>query len=238
MGLKNQKEILQNKKFFYMNRMKKAIRSMKGFWLLGIVYFFSSTAFSQKYFNILDAPKDLPIKNGIVTYQGVIEIPGSSMTELYGFAKKFIAETYNSTDAAIDMDDTLNGVIVVKGKSYIPLKWVQRVGGKIETIKSVVLTKHVLIFEVKDNRLRFTVKDIVLDSSVTYTLLYTLTDYNIPIEFHLKKRLSFDQSKTYKGYEMAQFNFSGAYLVGTHDYYTTFSNKIEPYFKNQKLEEW
>jgi hypothetical protein len=221
-----------------MNKMKKVKNGKKSFWLFVIVYFFSSAAFSQKYFNILDIPKDLPIKNEIVTYQGVIEIPGSSMAELYGFAKKFIAETYNSTDAAIDMDDTLNGVIVVKGKSYIPIKWVQRVGGKIETIKSVVLTKHVLIFEMKDNRLRFTVKDIILDSTVTYTLLYTLTDYNIPIEFHLEKRLSFDQSKTYKGYEMAQFNFSAAYLVGTHEYYTAFSNRIEPYFKNQKSEDW
>jgi hypothetical protein len=35
---------------------------------------------------------------------------------------------------------------------------------------------------------------------------------------------------------MAQFNFSAAYLVGTHEYYTSFSNRIEPYFKNQKSE--
>lgn len=206
-------------------------------WLFAFILF-SQNAFSQKYINLLEIPKDLPLKDGIVTYQGIIEIPGASMAELYGYAKKFIAESYNSTDAAIDMDDTLNGVVVVKGKSNVPLKWVEQQAGRIETVNSKAYTKHVLIFEIKEGRLRYTLKDFVLDASVTYSLWYTVTDYNIPIEYHISKRLSYDPNLKYKNLEMSQFNFSGAFVVGCHEYFTEFSKKIEPYFKNQKSEDW
>lgn len=199
---------------------------------------FFQEAIAQKYFNILDIPRDLPIKDDKIIYQGIIEIEGASMKELYGFAKKFIAETYNSTDAAIDMDDTLNGVIVVKGRSEVPISWVQKVGGRIETVNDKASTKHLLIFEMKDNRIRFTLKDLVLDSKVFYTSFYQVVDFNIPIEYHLNLRKTYNPSKKYKPFEIRQMNFSAAYLVACHKYFTDFGNRIEPYFKNQKSEVW
>jgi hypothetical protein len=201
---------------------------------------FSQSLFAQKYFNILEAPRDLPFIDGKVTYQGILEIEGASMADLYGFAKKFIAETYTSTDAAIDMDDTLNGVIVVKGRSDVPLTWYEKNGGKVEQAYDKASVKHLLIFEIKNGRLRYTIKDLVAEKSITYYTLYSShsADYSTAIETHFTHRKNFDQIEDPNKKEMASANYSGAFLVGSHKYFTDFSARFEPYFKKQKAEDW
>lgn len=208
--------------------------------ILFCLTFFSHSLLGQRYFNILEIPKDLPIMEGKVTYQGIIEIENSSMSDLYGFAKKFIAETYNSTDAAIDMDDTLNGVIVVKGRSDVPLNWFEKRAGKIEEVLDKASVKHILILELKDSRLRYTIKDLIAEKSVTYFSLYSShsEDYSIPIETHISHRKNFDQIEKPKNREMASANYSGAFLVGCHKYFEAFAEGIEPYFQKQKAEDW
>ena len=191
----------------------------------------SQSIFAQRYFNILEAPSDLPFIDGKVTYQGIIEIEGASMADLYGFAKKFIAESYKSTDAAIDMDDTLNGVIVVKGRSSVLLTWHQKNQGRVEKMNSIAIVDHLLIFEMKEGRLRYTIKDLVGDKSLLYP-------YSVSIETHFSIRNGFNQTQEPKRTERALANYSGAFLVGTHEYYTAFSAGIEPYLKKQIAEDW
>jgi hypothetical protein len=198
----------------------------------------TSNTFGQKYINILEPPQDLPIKNGIVTYQGVIDVEGATLAELYGFAKKFIAENYKSTDAPIDMDDTLNRVIVVKGRSDIPLIWYENKPHKVEKMMTSVSVNHVLIFELKANRLRFTFKDLVSAEKTVTSLGYSYTYPQVSIETHLEKRKLFDQIENPKNKEMASANYSGAFLVGCHEYFKRFSSQIEPYIKSQKAEDW
>lgn len=211
------------------------------FKLASILFFLIiSNSFAQKYPSIVEAPQDLPIKEGKITYQGVVEIEGSKMAELYGFAKKFIAETYKSTDAAIDMDDTLNGVIVVKGRADVPLIWYETKSGRLEKVTDKASVKHVLIFEMKDNRLRYTLKDFVAENSVTYQSLYSFrtVDFEVTIEEHLEHRKAFDLISQPKNKDMASANYSGAFLIGVHEFFTIFSSRIEPYMKNQKSEDW
>ncbi len=37
---------------------------------------------------------------------------------------------------------------------------------------------------------------------------------------------------------MASANYSGAFVVGCHNYFSAFAESIEPYFKKQKAEDW
>lgn len=211
------------------------------FKLASILFFLIiPNSFAQKYPSIIEPPQDLPIKNGKIIYQEVIEIQGSKMAELYGFAKKFIAENYKSTDAAIDMDDTLNGVIVVKGRADVPLIWYETKSGRLEKVTDKASVKHVLIFELKDNKLRYTLKDFVAENSVTYQSLYSFrtVDFEVTIEEHLSHRKAFDFISQPKNKDMASANYSGAFLVGVHEFFTIFSSRLEPYMKSQKSEDW
>lgn len=205
-----------------------------------LLFFVTYNSFAQKYPSIVEAPQDITIKEGKIIYQGVIEIEDSKMAVLYGFAKKFIAENYKSTDAAIDMDDTLNGVIVVKGRADVPLIWYETKSGRLEKVTDKASVKHVLIFELKDNRLRYTLKDFVAENSVTYQSLYSFrtVDFEVTIEEHMKHRKAFDLISQPKNKDMASANYSGAFLVGVNEYFTVFSSRIEPYMKNQKSEDW
>jgi hypothetical protein len=155
-------------------------------WFFGLMLL-AQSSFGQKYFNLIEAPKDLPLKDGFITYQGVIEIPNASMAQLYGFAKKFIAETYTNTEVAIDMDDTLNGVIVVKAKSAILVEWFEKNSGRVERAQKVAFTKYVLIFETKDGRLRYTIKDFVLQTT-SDAIAFSLPEINNPVEGYIRKR--------------------------------------------------
>jgi hypothetical protein len=195
--------------------------------LLGV--FVSIPSFSQKYINILDIPRDLPIVDGKVTYQGIIEIEGASMAQLHGYAKKFIAETYKSTDAAIDMDDIINGVIVVKGRSDVPLKWVEQHGRWVKDVQIRASTNHILIFDLKDDKFRYSIKEIAQDNQSLY---------GGSIESHVSLRESYNPSSKYKRRELGRINYSAAYVVGCHEYFQNYSNRLETYFIKQKLEDW
>jgi len=211
----------------------------KNFILFGLftLLLFCQNTFAQRYINILEAPKDIPLKNGKVTYQGIIEIPGASMKELYGFAKKFIAETYKSSEAVIDMDDTLNGVVVVKASSAVLREWLENKNGKVLRYNDVAFTKYQLIIEVKDEKLRFTMNDFVLRTTSELIRL-SVPDINNEVEGYIVKSDQFDPTKEYKNSELASFNFTRSFLVGFHSHFTTYSKAFELYLKNQKSEDW
>ena len=208
------------------------------FYILILILFLqvTSNSFAQKYPSIVESPTDLPIKDGRVVYQGIIEVPGSNMAELYGFAKKFIAENYKNTDAAIDMDDSLNGVIIVKGRADVPIIWYENKAGRLEKVGSTASVKHVLIFEIKENRLRYTFKDFIAENSVTYQSLYSFrtVDFEVSVEEHLGHRLAYNSIPDPKNKDMSSANYSGAFLVAVNEFFKNFSGKIEPYMKNQK----
>ena len=63
----------------------------------------------------------LPIdpETKLITYQGVVEVPGVSKNELYRRAYEWIAQTYHSANAVIQMQDKEAGQLVAKGLTRV-----------------------------------------------------------------------------------------------------------------------
>jgi hypothetical protein len=85
----------------------------------------------------------------LITYAAVVPVPGVSAAELYSRARLWVANTYRSAKAVIDLDDKDAGRIVAKGVFTVPYAGL-----------SSMNIRGSLTIEVKDGRFRYTLTDL------------------------------------------------------------------------------
>lgn len=95
------------------------------------------------------------VENGTVSIQNIVEVSGMNVQQLYSSVKNFVVSTYNSPNTVIQVDDPVNGHLVVKGvsgSSTCGCSDIVFTGSGME-----YRTTHILKFDVKEGRVRITV---------------------------------------------------------------------------------
>ena len=128
---------------------------MKHAFLFGFFLFSTTLLFAQQ--------TQLPTENGKVIYQGVVEANGFTQAQLYANAKKWIANTFNSSKDVIQYDDNSSEII---GKGVLPVQW---------PVKKMLIPSnaaHTFKLKFKDGKYQYSIYDISIytDSSQSYTV--------------------------------------------------------------------
>jgi hypothetical protein len=119
---------------------------------LFFLLFIPSVAFSQSDSSLIK----LPIKDGKVVYELIVETPTISKAVLFGASKKWIADTFNSAKAVTQSEDFNSGQIIGKfyNESNIFKNEESLIGRKFDTQCSVQI-------DVKDGKCRIRFYDII-----------------------------------------------------------------------------
>lgn len=90
----------------------------------------------------------------LITYQGVVEVPGVNKIELYRRAYEWVAKTYRSANDVIQMQDKDAGQLVAKGLIRVYSK-----------SRDVGVVRHTLTIYVKDGRYKHIMTNLAHESS-------------------------------------------------------------------------
>lgn len=107
----------------------------------GFLLIVSLAAHSQKAQRTMD---QLP------TYQGIIEVPGKDPVQLYGLLKEWTAKAYNSAKDVIQLDDEVNGKLILKGVEHYTVR-----------ARNVLVPNnclHTITLEIKPGKFRYTIE--------------------------------------------------------------------------------
>jgi hypothetical protein len=94
----------------------------------------------------------------LITYQGVVELPGVSKADLYTRAYAWVANTYQSANAVIQMQDKEAGQLVAKGLTRIT---VRSLGMNVDA----GFIRHTLTIYAKDGRYKYVLTNLTHEDS-------------------------------------------------------------------------
>ncbi|WP_210516452.1 DUF4468 domain-containing protein [Hymenobacter terricola] len=99
-----------------------------------------------------DSPPTLPIDpdTHLVTYTGVVEVPGTSQAQLYSRAYEWVVKSYKSAPDVLQMQDKESGKIILKGNTHALIRG--RDGG---------IVNHTFSIYLKDGKYKYDVTDFV-----------------------------------------------------------------------------
>jgi hypothetical protein len=94
----------------------------------------------------------------LITYQGVVEIPGISKADLYTRAYAWIANAYHSANAVIQMQDKEAGQLVAKGLTRVNAR-------ALGMTMDAGIVRHTLTIYVKDGRYKYVLTNLTHEDS-------------------------------------------------------------------------
>jgi hypothetical protein len=94
----------------------------------------------------------------LITYQGVVEVPGVSKADLYTRAYAWVANAYRSANAVVQMQDKEAGQLVAKGLTRIT---VRTMGMDMDA----GVIRHTLTIYVKDGRYKYVLTNLTHEDS-------------------------------------------------------------------------
>ncbi|RZK16923.1 MAG: DUF4468 domain-containing protein [Hymenobacter sp.] len=113
------------------------------------------------------SPLPLDPQTQLITYQGVVEVPGVSQADLYARAAAWVASTYPPADNVLEQQNPQAGQLLVKGRrpavTHAPYEGVLR-----SSYAGVV--RHTLTIYVKDGRYKYVLTDLTHDALSTPAL--------------------------------------------------------------------
>jgi hypothetical protein len=88
----------------------------------------------------------LPIsqQTGLITYEGVVDVPNASKADLYTRAYAWVANAYHSANAVVQMQDKDAGQLIIKGLTRVSSNG-----------NDVGVVRHTLSIYVKDGRYKY-----------------------------------------------------------------------------------
>lgn len=101
----------------------------------------------------------LPVNDGILRYESVIDAPGLSSEQLYQNAKVWFLDTFRSSKDVITFEDPQIGIVSGNGLFNIYSEFMN------QTIERTVYFS--VRIEVKDNRFRYSISDLRVGSSIS-----------------------------------------------------------------------
>ena len=97
----------------------------------------------------------MPLKNGEVYYERIINIDSTGKSEIYKRVKRWYANTYNDSKSVIDLDDKDNGEFISKG--IIKYYYSSFIAGADASIY------HKINIKIRDNKLKVTLTNITME---------------------------------------------------------------------------
>ncbi|MBV5281707.1 MAG: DUF4468 domain-containing protein [Paludibacter sp.] len=117
--------------------------------------------------------KKFPVdENNQVKYEEVV-LCNLNKTVLYSNAQKWIAKSFGDYKSVIQFEDAVNGKLIFKAKSKVPYT-VPLGKGDISVGNSETIN-YTFTIECKDNKYRYTVDDITIDTECTMSFLGEVT---------------------------------------------------------------
>ncbi|RZK45860.1 MAG: DUF4468 domain-containing protein [Hymenobacter sp.] len=115
-----------------------------------------------------DAEK-LPLdpRTQLITYEGVVPVPGVSQADLYARATAWVAKAYPSNNAVLEQQDAATGQLVVQGE--LPAVAYTMYGGVLRSSYAGVV-RHTLTIYVKDGRYKYILSNLTHDAKGTPTM--------------------------------------------------------------------
>uniref|UniRef100_UPI004048B0EA DUF4468 domain-containing protein n=1 Tax=Algoriphagus sp. TaxID=1872435 RepID=UPI004048B0EA len=163
-------------------------------------------------------------KEGKIQYQKIFEIQGDKK-QLHGIALKYIGEFYKSAKSVIDVNDSESGLIIVKGTLVRPYTRYYR---KTDMMNMTLETNHNLLFEIKDNRIRVTIDNLVIRINNSQ-----LTDFEELVEVYESKDGINGNEEDFR----VKANL-GLPINAVDSDLTAFLNGISTYFEKQIKDDW
>lgn len=115
-----------------------------------------------------DAGK-LPIdpRTQLITYEGVVPVPGVSQADLYARATAWVAKAYPSNNAVLEQQDAATGQLVVQGE--LPAVVYNLYAGVLRSSYAGVV-RHTLTIYVKDGRYKYVLSNLAHNAKSTPNL--------------------------------------------------------------------
>lgn len=103
----------------------------------------------------------------LITYQGVVQVPGASQADLYARAAAWAAKSYSTTPNAIQQQDPQTGQLVIKGLRPAVTRAVY--DGVLRSSYAGVVS-HTLTIYVKDGRYKYVLTGLTHEAAGTLNL--------------------------------------------------------------------
>ncbi len=100
----------------------------------------------------------------LIAYQGVVEVPGVSKADLYTRAHAWVANTYRSANAVIQMNDKEAGQLVAKGLTRVTTK-------SLGIVVDAGVVRHTLTIYVKDGRYKYVLTNLAHEAGGAANIL-------------------------------------------------------------------
>ena len=110
------------------------------------------------------APLPLDAQTQLITYQGVVEVPGVTQADLYARATAWVNQTYNPADRKIAQQDPATGELTLQGNRPAAVYKVYE-GVLRKSYAGVV--RHSLAIYVKDGRYKYVFTNLAHDAAGT-----------------------------------------------------------------------
>lgn len=119
---------------------------------------------------------NIPIKDGHIVYEGIVEVLGMSKLDLYKNAKQWFVDYFKSSKDVIQNEDKEQGLIV--GKGLLPIFW-----------KSLIIFEYhdnlTIQIDCRDGKYRYKIYDLII---IVPPSQYTST-MELPGEYFINKML-------------------------------------------------
>jgi hypothetical protein len=181
---------------------------------------------------------DMPnfeIIEGKVIYRDVLEFE-ANQSLLHSTALRYASEFYKSAKSVIDVNDSENGLLIIKGTFEFMFDGFYSPFGTFTSISLPYTVNHVLTIESKNNRIRYTIDKFTIKSNLVSELI--AVNPTEPIEDYIFAYNEFEKIKKPKKRDTAvQYNRS--ILLNEIDLITkSFELEIEPFFKKLLKDDW
>lgn len=113
------------------------------------------------------SPLPIDAQTQLITYQGVVEVPGVSQADLYARAAAWVNQTYNPADRKMEQQDPATGQLTLQGNRPAAVYNVYE-GVLRKSYAGVV--RHTLSIYVKDGRYKYVFTNLTHDAMGTLHL--------------------------------------------------------------------
>jgi len=193
--------------------------------------------------NVFGQSKDLEyfempnfaITDGRVIYRNVLEFE-ASQSLLHSTALRYASEYYKSAKSVIDVNDSENGLLIIKGTFEFIFDGYISPLGTFTPISLPYTVNHVLTIESKNNRIRYTIDKFTIKSNLVSELIaVNPTD---PIEDYIFAYNEFEKINKPKKRDTAN-QYNRSILLNKIDLITrSFELEIEPFFYKFLKDDW
>ncbi|GAA4506149.1 hypothetical protein GCM10023172_35040 [Hymenobacter ginsengisoli] len=109
-------------------------------------------------------PPPISPASQLITYEGVVQVPGASQAVLFERARAWVSQAYNLQNAEITQQDAATGQIVLRGARLVALR---NTYDNVPRSSYAGVVRHTLSIYVKDGRYKYVLSNLTHDALKT-----------------------------------------------------------------------